>query len=125
MQKLILAVTCAVLATSAHAATNLCPIAGHYEGKYDGQGDHGTISADVNATTGVVTGEARSASQGQVFAIGGVVNDSGVLTTNGGVGSGAAFSGRFLAGYASGQWANGGADGTWGLVRKEQPDGCE
>ncbi|WP_175773333.1 hypothetical protein [Paraburkholderia phenazinium] len=125
MQKLILFVIWAVLATSVHAATSLCSIAGHYVGKYDGPADRGTISADVSATDGVVTGEARSALHDQAFKIGGVVNDSGVLTANGAVGSGAAFSGRFLGGYASGQWVNGDGDGTWGLIRKEQQEGCE
>ncbi|MDP9651596.1 hypothetical protein [Paraburkholderia caledonica] len=105
-KSVLICMVCAVTVAHAHAAGTACPIAGHYEGNYEGRDDHGTVSADVNGATGVVSGQARSALTGESLAIGGVVNSRGSMTTVGNVEAGAAFSGRFLStGYASGQWA--------------------
>lgn len=119
----------------AHAENNYCAVAGHYEGTYDGQYDRGTVSADVNQTTGVVAGLARSAlKSGRTVAVGGLVDSSGALTTDGRVSSGAVFVGHFSPeGAATGQWAqsisisggNAQIGGTWTLSRTDSAQGCE
>jgi hypothetical protein len=90
----------------AQAAPTTCAIAGDYQGKYDGPGDRGFISVSVSAADGTLTGKAQSQVTGATFAVGGVVNSDGMLTTGGAVSSGAQFAGRFVSGVASGQWRN-------------------
>ncbi|SOE97652.1 hypothetical protein SAMN05414139_10798 [Burkholderia sp. D7] len=130
----LIGVVCAAAVVQGHAASAVCPIAGHYDGQYEGRDDHGTVSADVIGATAVVSGQARSALTGESLAIGGVVNGRGAMTTDGSVESGAVFSGRFLpSGHAAGQWAknvvvNGSTitlDGNWDLVRTAQQQGCD
>ncbi len=118
----------------AYAASDFCQTAGHYEGKYDGQYDNGTVSADVNERTGVVTGEAYSARSGKTIPVAGVLDSSGAMTTAGVLGSGSVFEGHFLGdGEASGNWSqnvllNGDTvkvGGAWALERKYVSQGCQ
>ncbi|MFM0481050.1 hypothetical protein PQQ81_11030 [Paraburkholderia strydomiana] len=136
------ALLAAVLGQSTIAvASASCAIAGHYEGSYSGDLDHGVVVAEVDATDGTLTGKARSAVTGQTFAVGGVLNDAGYLApiAAGSVSSGAAFSGRFIetdtvagGSAGAGQWTNSTsingiamrASGAWGVERTSHAAGC-
>lgn len=123
-------------------ASPSCAIAGHYEGTYSGDIDHGAVVADVSSTDGTLTGKAQSVVTGQTFAVGGVLNDAGYLApiASGSVSSGAAFTGRFIktntvagGSAGAGQWVNNTsvngvavhATGAWGVERTSAAAGCQ
>jgi hypothetical protein len=117
------------MAVAAHAATpGTC---GVFEGKYEGNDDHGFVRVAV-ARDGTVTGQAQSQVIDATFAIGGVVKGDGTLATSGAVSSGAQFNGRFVGNVAAGTWRNqvvvNGAPrtltGSWGVERTAS-DGCQ
>lgn len=125
----LLAVLLLASASLAHAA-GFCALAGHYEGKYSGEDDHGFVVVDVDANTGAVSGEAQSQVNGRQVAVGGVISGDGSLSTDGTTGSGAVFGGKFFAGGAGGQWGARTADGRfirgiWGVRRLASAEGCQ
>jgi hypothetical protein len=121
------AVITIAMASAAHAATpGSC---GVFNGKYEGNDDHGFVRVTV-APDGTVTGQAQSQVIDATFAIGGVVNSDGTLATSGAVSSGAQFNGRFVGNVAAGTWRNqvvvNGAPrtltGSWGVERTAADD---
>ncbi|MGF6637295.1 hypothetical protein [Paraburkholderia sp. MM6662-R1] len=121
-----------LVVTAAHAAPVSCAIAGQYDGKYDGADDHGYVQVAV-AADGTLTGQAQSQITGGTFAIGGVVNGDGTLSTSGAVATGAQFGGRFFGDKAGGMWnkvvvANGSQHligGIWGVQKAAAAEGCQ
>lgn len=65
-------------------AAGLCNVVGHYEGKYTGEDDNGFVVVDVAPDTGILSGKALSQKNGGSYAIGGVVNTDGRISTSGG-----------------------------------------
>lgn len=119
--------------STVQAAPTTCAIAGDYQGKYNGD-DHGFIAVSVSAADGTLTGKAQSQLTGATFAVGGVINSDGTLTTGGAVSSGAQFAGRFASGVASGQWSHyvtfsDGSQrlltGNWGVERVAPDADCD
>ncbi|MCX5544689.1 hypothetical protein M3A49_35380 [Paraburkholderia sp. CNPSo 3076] len=138
MKKTLIAVSAVTSILAAvppvQAAPTTCVIAGDYQGKYDGPDDHGILAVSVSASDGTLVGKAQSQVTGATFAVGGVVNSDGTLTTSGAVSSGAKFNGRFVSGVASGRWSQSVAfsDGTqrmltgnWGVERVAADADCQ
>lgn len=135
MKKVLLAVALAGTAVvqMAHGSEKLCVIAGQYQGSYvsyDGS-DEGRVTVNVDPTTGIATGVARSSKTVEQLAIGGVVTNDGRMSSNGAVEGGARFTGQFSsAGVARGAWlkpisTTQTVGGAWELSRLNVAAGCE
>jgi hypothetical protein len=117
----------------AYGSERLCVVAGQYQGSYVGS-DEGRLTVNVDPTTGITTGTARSSRTVGQLAIGGVVNDDGRMSSDGAVEGGTRFIGQFSnAGVARGQWSKPitidgvpqTAGGFWELTRVSTAEGCE